>query len=52
MDTFGHDSVLENTFSACLKNNGEPNAFMNFRAARAEDKLTACFILIEPRQLL
>ncbi|MEO0438981.1 MAG: erythromycin esterase family protein [Pseudomonadota bacterium] len=43
MDTFGHDTVLEDTFSACLKNNGEPNAFINFRAARDEDRLTAFF---------
>ncbi len=39
MEVFGYDKVLENTFTAYLKNLGEPNTFLNFRKAREDKKL-------------
>ncbi len=38
-ETFGYESVLENSFSACLQKLGDPNVFVNFREARANGDL-------------
>ena len=39
-DAYGYDSVLENTFSACLMHFGKPNTFLNLRKAREDASLT------------
>ncbi|PSR15244.1 MAG: hypothetical protein DA408_02155 [Bacteroidetes bacterium] len=40
METFSYDQVLENSFTSCLKNMGNPNTFLNFRKAKEENELT------------
>ncbi|MCH2196945.1 erythromycin esterase family protein [Kordia sp.] len=40
MGTFGHKAVLEDTFTQCLQSFGKPNAFVNFRKAREDKKLS------------
>ncbi|WP_299769566.1 erythromycin esterase family protein [uncultured Dokdonia sp.] len=40
METFGYDSVLENTFTEFLKRLGSPNTFLNLRKARENKELT------------
>lgn len=37
--TFTVDKVIENTFTNCLKSFGQPNTFLNIRAARANKNL-------------
>jgi erythromycin esterase-like protein len=39
METFSYDKVLENTFTKCLKNIGNPNTFLNIRKARENKEL-------------
>jgi len=41
LKTFKYDSVLENSFTNCLKQMGKPNSFLNIRKAREDKKLTA-----------
>ncbi|UTW62675.1 erythromycin esterase family protein [bacterium SCSIO 12741] len=36
---FGHESVVEDSFTACLKDFGKPNAFLNIRQAREDSTL-------------
>ncbi|WP_299679683.1 erythromycin esterase family protein [uncultured Dokdonia sp.] len=40
METFGYDSVLEDTFTECLRKYGSPNTFLNLRKAREHNELT------------
>ncbi len=39
METFSHESILENTFTECLKKYGNPNTFLNIRKAKEENKM-------------
>lgn len=40
MKTFAHKNVFEDTFSKCLQSFGKPNAFLNIRKARENEKLS------------
>lgn len=40
METFSYEKVIENTFTKCLKNIGNPNTFLNIREARKNKDLT------------